>query len=81
MNMGAEPYNFNSKLPVTMLFALLKKQIDSGQLNEAAKLLTVHLERKNKEKVFILIYNLTKIYHLQLLPSKRIFYLETLLKE
>ena len=63
-----------------MVFALFVKQVRSGQLEEAIKLLSVHLERKNQDKVHILIFNLTKIYEQEGLHSKRIFYLENLLK-
>ena len=59
---------------------MFKQQVSSGQINEAIKLLQVHVDRKSLEKVYILIYNLTKIYELQGQYSKQSFYLEILLK-
>jgi hypothetical protein len=80
MNMCNEPYHCQNKLPLPIVFAIFKQQISSGQTHEALKLLQVHIDRKSLEKVFILIYNLTKIYELQGQYPKQSFYLETLLK-
>jgi hypothetical protein len=81
MSISSEPYQCGSRIPLPMLFACLKQQLACGQLNEAYKLLSFHIDKKKAEKAYILIYNLTKVHELLGQESKRIFYLETLLKE
>ena len=64
-----------------MVFAIFKKQLSSGLLNEALSLFTAHIDRKSLEKVYILIYNVTKISESLGDYPKVTFYLETLLRE
>lgn len=62
MNFGNEPYPCSHKLPLPMVFAMLKKQLAQGKQSEALKLMASHIDRKSLEKVYVLIYNLTKIH-------------------